>query len=120
MIQLYTIYTSILSHIGFLCALLLLLATSAIAFNIITTGLLPTKAAYLMDLGTVLELLYPKHMPLLIMGYLNACNAALAPTMEGQVSCVSADTVLNKCNRDLLSLPMQQALLVLSGTIQLY
>ena len=50
---------------------------------LVDAGLLPTEAAYLMKLGTMLELLSPKRKPVLTMGDLNAYTAALAPTVEG-------------------------------------
>ena len=58
-------------------------------------SLLPTKAASLMELGAVLELLDPQQEPVLIMGNFNACTAILAPSMEGQLPHVSTTPVLN-------------------------
>ena len=50
--------------------------------RLVEAGLLPTKAAALTELGAVLELLDPQHDPVLVMGDLNACTAAVAPTVE--------------------------------------
>ena len=57
-------------------------------------GLLPTEAAALLELGAVLELLDPQHEPVLLMGDFNACTASLAPSVEGQISRMSTNTVL--------------------------
>ena len=53
------------------------------------------------------------------MGNLNARTPALAPTVEGQLLCMSTDKVLNTGGRALLSLLTQQKLVLLSGTTQL-
>ena len=52
------------------------------------------------------------------MGDLNTHAAALAPTVEGQLPCMSTDKVLNTCDRALLSLLTQQKLLI-SGMMQM-
>ena len=52
--------------------------------SLVEAGLLPTKAASPIELGTIIELVSPKQQPVLIMGDLNACTAALGPTVEGQ------------------------------------
>ena len=82
-------------------------------------GLLPTEAAAFLELSTVLELPDLPHEPVLLMGDFNACIAVLAPTVEGQLPCMSTDTLLNACGRALLSLFTQQKLQLLSGTTQL-
>ena len=46
-------------------------------------GLLPTKAASLIELGAVLELLDPLQDPVLIMGNFNTGIEAATPTIEG-------------------------------------
>ena len=53
------------------------------------------------------------------MGDLNTHSIALAPTMEGQLLCMSADKVLNTYGHALLSLLTPQELQILSSTIQL-
>ena len=82
-------------------------------------GLLPTEAAALLELGAVLELLDPQHEPVLLLGDFNARTASLAPSVEGQISRMSTDTVLNARGRALLSLLTQHELQLLSGTTQL-
>ena len=67
----------------------------------------------------MLEMGNPQQEPLLIVGDLNAHTAVLNPTMEGQLLCVSTDTVLNTRGCALLSLLIQQELLLLSDTTQL-
>ena len=70
-------------------------------------GLLPTEAAALTELGAVLELLDPLCDPVLIMGDLNTHTAALVPTVEDQLPCMSTDKVLNTRGRTLISLLTQ-------------
>ena len=89
--------------------------TSPHRSRIAEAGLVPTEAASLIELGAVLDLLDFKQEPVLIMCDLNARTAAFLPTVEGQVSCVSIDTVLNSRGQALLSLLTQKELLMLSG-----
>ena len=67
-------------------------------------GLLPTEAAALLELGAVLGLLDPQNEPVLLLGDFNARTASLAPSVEGQISRMSTDTVLNARGHALLSL----------------
>ena len=51
--------------------------------RLVEVGLLPTEAAALLELGALLELLDPRHEPMLLMGDFNARTAALTPTVDG-------------------------------------
>ena len=51
--------------------------------HLVEAGLLPTEAAALLELGAMLELLDPRHEPVLLLGNFNARTAALAPTIDG-------------------------------------
>ena len=51
--------------------------------RLVEVGLLPTEAAALLELGALLELLDPRHEPVLLMGDFNARTAALTPTVDG-------------------------------------
>ena len=82
-------------------------------------GLLPIEAAALLELGAVLELFDPQHKPVLLMGDFNARTASLAPSIKGQISRMSTDTVFNAHGCALLSLLTQYELQLLSGTAQL-
>ena len=89
--------------------------TSPNRSHIIEAGLVPTEAASFTGLGAVLDLLDPKWEPVLIMGNMNAHTAVFAPTVEGQLPHMSVDTVLNTRSHALLSLVIQQELLLLSS-----
>ena len=82
-------------------------------------GLLPNKAASLIKLGAVLEVLDPQQELVLILSGLNAPTAMLAPTVEGKPPHMSFESVLNTCGHVFLSLVTQKGLLLLSGTMQL-
>ena len=73
-------------------------------------GLLPTEAVALLELGAMLELLNPQPEPILLMGDFNACTASLAPSVKGQISCMSTDTVFNARSCAFLSLLTQHEL----------
>ena len=108
---------------GFMMTLVLVytpLLTAPHRSHLVETSLLPTEVASVVELGAVLELLSPKCHPVLIIGDLNVHSAVLAPTMQGQVPCVSMDPVLNAHCFALLSLLVQQGLLLLSGITQLF
>ena len=64
-------------------------------------------------------MLDPKQELVLIMGKLNTHISVLASTIEGQHLRVSTVTVLNAHGHALISLLMQQKLLLLSSTMQL-
>ena len=88
-------------------------------YHLVEAGLLPTKAVSPMELCTMIELLGPECKLVLIMGDLNTCTTVFVLSIEDQVSHVSMDPVLNMHGHALLSLMMQQGLLMLSGMIQL-
>ena len=69
--------------LGFLLTLVTVYVPPLTTPHFVEAGMLPTVAASLMELGTMLKLLDPQCEPLLIMGDLNACTAALAPIVEG-------------------------------------
>ena len=50
---------------------------------LVEAGLLPTEAASLLELDSVLELLDPQREPMLLMGDFNARTATLAPSVDG-------------------------------------
>ena len=67
--------------VGFIVTLVsvyILLLTSRHRVHLVKAGLLPTEAAYLLEVGAVLELLDPQREPILFMSDFNACTAALA------------------------------------------
>ena len=71
---------------GFVVTLVLVYVpplTSPHRGRLVEAGLLPTEAASLLELGSVLELLDPQHEPVLLMGDLNARTAAFTPPVEG-------------------------------------
>ena len=74
---------------------------------LVEAGLLPTEAVALTELGAVLELLDPLRDPVLIMGDLNARTAALGPTVEDQLPCMSTENVLSTRGHALISLLTQ-------------
>ena len=69
-------------------------------------GLLPSEAAALLELDTLLELLDPQHELVLLMGDFNAHTSPFTPIVEGQLPRMSTNTVLNPHSHGLLSLLM--------------